>query len=97
MQKLKNQKKIQEFIRENSELFWYIKDDEKKNISEEFLVETILNFGNIKSTWKLFKLLSIRKVAGIFYHQLEKKRHNYLKLTEHFFRIYFERNVRKSA
>lgn len=93
----KNLKKIREFIRENSELFWYIKNDAKENISEEFLIETILNFGDLKSTGKLFKILGIKKVANIFYRQLNKKRHNYLKLTEHFFSIYFEHNVRKTS
>jgi hypothetical protein len=39
----------------------------------------------------------MKKVAEIFYHQVNRKRHNYLKLTEHFFRMYFEHNVRKTS
>jgi len=95
--KRKNSKNIRKFIRENSSLFWYIKDDSKEYISEEYLIETILNWGDLKSIRKLFKLLGIKKVANIFYDHVNRKRHNYLKLTEHFFRLYFDHNVRKTS
>lgn len=59
---------IKQFIKENSSLLWWIKE-EKKNISQEFLVETILNYGDIKSVKKLFELIGINNVAGIFLKQ----------------------------
>ena len=64
-----NTPEIKQFIKENSSLFWWIKEGEKENISQEFLVETILNYGDIKSVKKLFKLIGINKVAEIFYKQ----------------------------
>jgi hypothetical protein len=85
--------KIKEFIRENSSLFWYIKEDAKENISIELLVETILNYGNEKSVKKLFDLVGIKKVAGIFYKQISGKRVNYLPRTVHFFDLYFKKHA----
>ena len=45
---------IKQFIRENSALFWWIKPEEKMNISINALVEAVLNYGNEKSVKKLF-------------------------------------------
>ena len=84
---------IKEFIRENSSLFWYIKEDAKENISIELLVETILNYGNEKSVKRLFDLLGIKKVAEIFYKQISGKRINYPPRTLHFFNLYFKKNA----
>ena len=89
---------IKQFIRENSSLFWYIPEKEKENISQEALVESILNYGDEKSVKKLFNLLGIEKVADIFYKQTHKtgiaaKRINYFPRVINFFNLYFKRHV----
>jgi ABC-type nitrate/sulfonate/bicarbonate transport system ATPase subunit len=88
-----NDAEIKEFIRENSSLFWYIKEDAKENISMDLLVETILNYGNEKSVKKLFQLVGIKKAAEIFYKQISGKRINYPPRTVHFFNLYFKKNA----
>ncbi len=85
--------KVREFIRENSPLFWYIKEDAKESISLEFLVENILHYGNEKSVKRLFDLVGIKKVADIFYKQIAGKRVNYPPRTVHFFDLYFRKHV----
>ena len=52
-----NSPEIKEFIREHSNLFWYTPEDKKEEISNEFLVETILNYGDKESVLHLFQLL----------------------------------------
>jgi hypothetical protein len=84
---------INKFIQENSSLFWWIKPEEKMNISINALVEAVLNYGNEKSVKRLFDLVEIKKVANIFYRQISGKRSNYHKRTKHFFKIYFKRHV----
>jgi hypothetical protein len=64
---MENSPEIKQFIKENSSLFWYFKEEEKENIDHEILVEFILNFGDEKSVKKLFDLLGIDYVADIFY------------------------------
>ena len=84
---------IKSFIMENSSLFWWIKPEEKPNISIDAVVEAVLNYGNEKSVKKLFDLIEINKVADIFYRQISGKRSNYNKRTKHFFQIYFKRHA----
>ena len=84
---------INKFIQENSSLFWWIKTEEKINISINALVEAVLNYGNEKSVKRLFDLVGIEKVADIFYRQISGKRSNYHKRTKHFFKIYFKRHA----
>lgn len=95
---LMNSPEIKQFIKENSSLFWYIKESEKENISHEVLIEFILNYGDEKSVKKLFDLLGIEEVAKIFYKQTHKqgiaaKRINYLPLVLNFFDLYFKKHV----
>ena len=84
---------INKFIMENSSLFWWIKPEEKPNISINALVEAVLNYGNEKSVKKLFDLIEINKVADIFFRQISGKRSNYNKRTINFFKIYFKRHA----
>jgi hypothetical protein len=88
-----NSDEVKKYIRERSELFWYIKEAEKENISLEFLVETILNFGSLDDVKKLFDLIGIEKTAGIFYKQISRKRCNYLPKVKNYFTLYFNRHV----
>jgi len=69
---------------ENSSLFWWIKPEDKLNISLDAVVEAVLNYGNEKSVKKLFDLIEINKVADIFYRQISGKRSNYNKRTKIF-------------
>ncbi|MCK4762213.1 MAG: hypothetical protein KAW12_08450 [Candidatus Aminicenantes bacterium] len=85
--------KIKELIKENSSLFWYIKEDAKGNISVEVLVENILHYGNEKSVKKLFDSVGIEKVAEIFYKQVSGSRINYPPRTVHFFDLYFKKHA----
>jgi len=87
------QLKVKKFIRENRSLFWYIKEDSLESISIEFLVETILHYGNEKSVKKLFDLVGIQNVAEIFYKQVSGPRVNYPPRTVNFFDLYFKKHA----
>ena len=87
---------IKSLIRENSALFWYIPENKKEEISEEALVETILNYGTIESVKKLFSIIGVKRTAEIFFQSLaqsERKKGNYHELTIHFFTLYFQRHA----
>lgn len=92
-----NSTEIKLFIKENRQLFWYVKDEQKENISHEVLVEFILNYGDEKQVKKLFDLLSVDTVAQIFYKQthkgnpVEAKRINYLPSVRNYFDLYFQK------
>jgi hypothetical protein len=88
-----NNAEIKKFIRENSSLFWWVRPEDKPNISINALVEAVLNYGDEKSVKKLFTLLGIKTVADIFNRQISGKRSNYHKRTIHYFKLYFDRNA----
>ena len=89
-----NSPEIKAFIRENSSLFWYTPEDKKEEISPEFLVETILNYGDLMMVKELFGLLGIKKVAEIFFHSItlsDRRKGNFHELTVNYFTLLFKR------
>ena len=59
--------KREQLIKDYSYLLWYIKEDSKQNINDEFLVETMLNNGDWKGIERLINLFGIKKVSDIFF------------------------------
>ena len=90
-------KEIRELINDNSNLFWYISDQDKEIISLELLVETIFNYGDEKAVQKLFDLLGIKNVADIFYKQISGGRVNYFPPVINFFNLYFQRHAQRNT
>ena len=89
-----NSPEIKEFISRYSNLLWYTPEDKKEEISHEFLVETILNYGNKDSVIQLFHLLGIKKVAEIFYNSInlsERRKGNYHEITINYFSHLFKK------
>ena len=89
-----NSPEIKAFIRENSHLFWYTPEDKKEEISIEFLVETMLNYGDINAVKKMFVLLGIKKVAKIYYDSINlssRRKNNFHELTSNYFDLVFKR------
>ena len=89
-----NSPEIKQFIREHSNLFWYTPDDKKEEISHEFLVETILNYGDIDAVIKLCNLLGIKKVAKIFFDSINisnRRKGNYHEITVNYFNLVFRK------
>ncbi len=82
---------IKAFIREHSELFWYTPEDKKEEISEELLVETILNYGEVDAVLKLIELMEIKKVSEVFFNAEGRKKLNYYPEIYHFFSLFFTR------
>ncbi|MFH2024268.1 MAG: hypothetical protein ABIK30_00385 [bacterium] len=88
-----NAPEIKQLIKDNSPLFWGIKEEEKENININCLIEVILNYGNEKSVKRLLQLIGVRKVSEIFHQQISGKRNNYHPRTINFFNLYFKENV----
>ncbi|TSA29213.1 MAG: hypothetical protein D4R67_02365 [Bacteroidetes bacterium] len=91
---MKNSPEIKAFIREHSSLFWYTPEDKKEEISEDLLVEMVLNYGDMKTIKRLISLLGIRKMSEIFFHSINlspRRKGNYFDTTCNFFTLYFQR------
>ncbi|MDR0763527.1 MAG: hypothetical protein LBF01_03410 [Bacteroidales bacterium] len=85
---------LKDFIRENSALFWYSPEDKAETVSDELLVETILNYGDMNAVRKLFSIMGIKNVATIFSNSIaksERSKNNYFELSLNYFSLLFKR------
>ena len=85
--------KLKQLILDNAPLFWSVKAEDKLNLSEEVVVETILSYGDIEDIKRLFQIIGIHRVAAIFQSQISYPRNNYHPRTKHFFQLYFNRHA----
>jgi hypothetical protein len=93
-----NSPEIKQYIREHSNLFWYTPEDKKEEISPEFLVETILNYGDKDEVIKLFDLMGINKVAQIFFNSInlsKRRKGNYHEITVNYFTLVFQKYAQR--
>ena len=89
-----NSPKMQNFIREHSDLFWFTPEEQKANISKDVLVETVLNNGDLDTVKELMQLLGIKQTAKIFTDSLNKsdrRKGNYHELTINYFTLFFNK------
>jgi hypothetical protein len=92
-----NTPEIKAFIRENRTLFWYTPEDKKENISLEFLVETILNYGGLNEIKTLIRIMGVQKISQIFFSAEGRKKLNYYPEIYNFFSLVFTRYAQKNA
>lgn len=71
-----NSPEIKAFIRKHSNLFWYIPEDKKEEISEDVLVEFILNYGSLEDVKELFRIMGLKQVAEVFFESINKNQKN---------------------
>jgi len=82
-----NNSTVKKFIREKSYLFWYTPEDQKERISNEFLLETILNYGTLDDSLRLIDILGKEKVLQILHNTNGRKKGNYFPEIYHFFEL----------
>ena len=82
-----NNSDIKHFIRERSNLFWYIPADKKEEISHELLVETIFNYGNLNDLRQLIMIMGIEQLSDIFSGIKGRKKLNYYPEMYNFYSV----------
>jgi len=85
---------LKDFINEHSALFWYSPEPKEKTVTDELLVETILNYGDTEAVKQLFAVFGLRNVADIFRSftgQSERCKGNYFPPVYNYFNLYFNR------
>jgi len=88
-----DQKKWKDFVSQNSIYFWWMPEAAKKNLSQESVVEAILNYGEESNLSQLFEILGAKKIKQIFYKQINQKRVNYRPQVINYFNLYFAKHV----
>lgn len=76
-----------QFIDDHSALFWYTPEASKHAISDELLVETILNEGTLDDFRELKGVLSPKRIAQVFFGASPRQSGNYYPEIRHFFSL----------
>ena len=92
-----NSQVVKAFIRKHSNLFWYIPEDRKEDISEGVLVEFILNYGTMDDVTELLKVLGIDEVARVFFNATGRKKLNYYPEIYNYFSLFFEKYAQRDT
>lgn len=82
-------KKLNKFIKKRPYLIWYTKN--YNNLSQEAIIEAVLNYGNFDDFKKILKILGIKKTARIFKKEANKKRSNLRPEVKNYFKLYFKK------
>lgn len=81
--------KARELLKKRSHLLWYTKEYDK--LSEESIVESILNYGNWEDYLSLEKILGVERVSALFKKLKKRRRTNLRAQTINYFSKYFDR------
>ncbi|MCL2139442.1 MAG: hypothetical protein FWH41_07930 [Treponema sp.] len=85
---------IKKYIEDRQYLFWHSPSPKGETVSNELLVETVLNYGNMEDIKELFAVMNIKNVAKIFFDSINKSKRrkgNYHELTINYFTLLFNR------
>ena len=80
---------INDFIKERPYLVW--STDNYNHLSEEAIMESVLNYGDFDDVKKMLAILGIKKAALIFKKQISGKRSNYRPKIKNYFNLYFKK------
>jgi len=78
---------LQDFAVKKPSLFWSTED--RKNLSDEVIVETVLEYGEFSDVRKIIEILGRERVAEIFFKKISRPRHNFSPKIENYFKLYF--------
>jgi len=75
------------FIDAHRDMFWYTPERDKRNISDELLVETVLNDGTLDDYRELKRILTPKCLAQVFFSAKGRQAGNYHPEIRHFFTL----------
>jgi len=82
---------LKAYIRKRGELFWYSPEDKGETVSDELLVEHILNYGTMEDVQELFRVMGLQRVAEVFRGMTGRKVLNFFPEIWNFFNLVFTR------
>jgi hypothetical protein len=85
---------LKTYIRERGYLFWYSPEDKGETVSDELLVEHILNYGTMEDVQELFRVMGLHRAAEVFFCSVsrsERRKNNYTPVSLNYFTLFFNR------
>jgi len=88
---------VKDFIREHQALFWYSPEDKTETVTDELLVETMINYGSLDNIHKLFEVFGLQETATLFRQMTGRKSMNIYPELRNFFELYFDKYVPRNS
>ena len=82
---------VKDYIQEHQALFWYSPEDKRETVSDELLVETLINYGTWEDICKLFDVMGINTAATVFREMKGRKSLNIYPELRNYFELYFNK------
>ena len=85
---------LKAYIRQRGVLFWYSPGDKGETVSDELLVEHILNYGTMDDVRELFRVMGLQRVSEVFFKSIklsERRKNNYNPVALNYFTLLFNR------
>ncbi len=79
---------VRELALKRKDLFWDVESIE--DLSEQAVVERILNYGTWDDVQQLISILGRERTAEIFFDRIGRRRHNFSPRIKRFFELYFK-------
>jgi hypothetical protein len=86
-------KTVKDYIHKHQALFWYSPGEKSDTVSDELLVETIINYGTLEDIGELFQVMGLENVAAIFRQMTGRKALNIYPELRNYFELYFNKYV----
>lgn len=78
-----------DFVRKRKYLFWSTNNYD--GLSNDAVVEGVLNYGDMNDVRELIALLGIKEVARVFYENTSRPRINYDPKIVNYFSLFFQK------
>jgi len=82
------------FLQEQRDIFWHHRKDRLYELSDDAIVEQVLNYGSESAIRKMLDIWGIGVVADVFRRNTAPNRRvNYFPSTRHYFDLYFKEHA----
>ena len=82
---------LKQYIRDRGYLFWYSPEDKGESVSDELLVEHVLNYGTMDDVRELFRVMGLNRAAEVFVGMTGRKKLNFFPEIWNLFNTLFKR------
>jgi len=94
---MERSREVKDYIEKHRQLFWYSPQDSRETVSDELLVETMINYGSLKDIRHLFEIMGLQNVATVFRQMTGRKKLNIYPELRHYFELYFDRYAPRNS
>jgi hypothetical protein len=88
-------KALKKFIHKNSHLFWYTPADKLEQMSDELILEHILNYADLITIKEYFKIVGLKKAYQLFNNMKGRKKGNIYPEIYALFSAFFKKHAQK--